>query len=59
LNRNGLRKSALLYSPLWLQKWASLICEYLEFEEYLFPEYFKNDYPKEFRVEDIKIDAKL
>jgi hypothetical protein len=36
-----------------------LICEYLEFEEYLFPEYFKNNYPKEFRVEDIKIDAKL
>lgn len=41
LHRNGLRDSCLDVAPVWLQKWASLICEYLEFEEHLFPQFFK------------------
>ena len=45
LYRNSLRSSALDGAPLWLQKWASLICEYLEFEEVLYPSYYKADYP--------------
>jgi hypothetical protein len=45
--------------PAIIAMLTMLFDEYLEFEEYLFPEYFKNDYPKEFRIEDIKIDAKL
>lgn len=58
LDRNGLKDSCLVDAPIWLQKWASLICEYLEFEEYLFPKFFKEDYPKDFNVDEIKIDAK-
>jgi len=30
--------------PIWLKKWASLICEYCLFEEKHYPEYFKNDF---------------
>jgi hypothetical protein len=45
-------------APLWLQKWASLVCEYLEFEEQIFPETFKNDYPPNMKLEHIKIDAR-
>ena len=41
LDRNGLKSSCLSPAPLWLQKWASLICEYLEFEENLFPTYYR------------------
>lgn len=58
LQRNGLKESCLIDAPVWLQKWASLICEYLEFEEYLFPSFFRDDYPKNFNIEEIKIDAK-
>ena len=58
LNVNGLGKSVLSCAPLWLQKWASLVCEYLEFEEHIFPETFKNDYPKDMKIEHIKIDAR-
>ena len=32
--------------PDWLKKWASLICEYIEFEEYHYPEIFKKDSPR-------------
>jgi hypothetical protein len=45
LYRNSLRSSSLDGAPVWLQKWASLVCEYLEFEEVLYPEFFKEDYP--------------
>ena len=58
LNRNGLKESCLDDAPEWLQKWASLICEYLEFEEFLFPTFFRDDYPKDFNIDEIKIDAK-
>ena len=58
LKQNGLGKSVFNVSPLWLQKWASLVCEYLEFEESIFPETFKADYPKGMSIDLIKIDAK-
>jgi hypothetical protein len=58
LKRNGLDKSALSVAPSWLAKWASLICEYLEFEEEKFPAFFKDDYPVGMKVEDIMVDAK-
>ena len=60
LYRNGLRDSTLREAPEWLKKWASLICEYLEFEEILYPDYFKDE-TKQYglRPEDLKIDAKL
>jgi len=45
LYRNSLRSSCLEVAPMWLQKWASLICEYLEFEEILYPTFYKEDYP--------------
>ena len=59
LQRNGLKESCLDIAPIWLQKWASLICQYLEYEEEMFIPFFKGDYPKDFPVDDIKIDAKL
>jgi|APSaa5957512535_1039671.scaffolds.fasta_scaffold35597_3 hypothetical protein len=58
LKQNGLGKSVLNCAPLWLQKWASLVCEYLEFEEYIFPETFRKCYPHDMNIETIKIDAK-
>ena len=57
LHRNALRESCLEDAPNWLKKWASLICEYLEFEEILYPTFFKEDYPG-IKEEDIKYDAK-
>ena len=33
LKRNGLGQSCLLDTPEWLKIWASLVCEYLEYEE--------------------------
>ena len=59
LYRNGLRASALDGSPDWLKKWAALICEYLEYEEKYYPEFYRSEYPAEMSVEDIAIDAKL
>ena len=58
LYKNGLRSSCLDVAPLWLQKWASLICEYLEFEEVIYPEFFKDNFPG-FKKEDIKLEAKM
>lgn len=58
LNRNGLGESSLAVAPEWLKVWASIVCEYLEYEEERFPEFFKNDYPKDYDIENIKIDAK-
>jgi len=31
--------------PDWLKKWASLICEYILFEEEIYPQFFKSQYP--------------
>jgi len=58
LERNGLKSSSLNVAPEWLRVWASLVCEYLEYEEMKFPEFFKSDYPDLISIEDIKIDAK-
>ena len=58
LSRNGLRGSCLSVAPEWLKIWASLVCEYLEYEEVKYPEFFKGDYPDNFSVDAIKIDAK-
>jgi hypothetical protein len=38
--------------------WASLVCEYLEYEEEKYPEFFKDDYPAGFAAESIKIDSR-
>lgn len=59
LHRNGLRQSALKEAPEWLKIWASLVCEYLEFEEELFPDFFSSDYPPNISLEAIKIDARF
>jgi hypothetical protein len=45
LDRNSLNASALEDLPVWLKKWASYVCEYLEFEEEIFPDFFKSEYP--------------
>lgn len=45
-------------APEWLKIWASLVCEYLEYEEEFYPEFFKSDYPANIPIESIKIDAK-
>jgi hypothetical protein len=58
LKRNGLGDSCLKVAPEWLKIWASLVCEYLEYEEHMFPAFFKADYPPTITLEDIKIDAK-
>ena len=58
LERNGLKNSCLKKAPDWLKKWASLICDYLEFEERLYPEFFKKDYPVSATKENIEYDAK-
>jgi hypothetical protein len=31
--------------PDWLKKWASLVCEYCLYEESIYPEFFKKDFP--------------
>ena len=41
LHRNSLNASALEGLPIWLQKWASYVCEYLEYEEEIFPDFLK------------------
>jgi hypothetical protein len=43
---------------MWLQKWASLICEYLEYEEIIYPEFFKDDFPG-YNLNDIKLEARM
>ena len=59
LCRNGLRDSCLSKAPTWLKKWASLICEYLEFEERKYLEEFKKDYQTQGAPDDvIQYDAK-
>lgn len=45
LNEFGLKYSVMRNVPNWLKKWASLICEYILFEEDQYPEFFKNDFP--------------
>ena len=32
LNKHGLKSSVFKGIPAWLKKWASLICEFIEFE---------------------------
>jgi hypothetical protein len=59
LHRNGLRSSALDMAPDWLQKWASLICEYLEFEEILYPTFFKDEITEFIKLDDIKVEARM
>ena len=30
--------------PMWLKKWASLICEYIIYEEEQYPMFMKNEF---------------
>lgn len=45
LKEFNLRGSVLRDVPDWLMKWASLICEYILFEEEIYPKFFKDQYP--------------
>ena len=38
LSQHGLKSSVLEGKPLWLKKWAALICEFVEFEQTKFGE---------------------
>ena len=53
LREFGLKTCPMRDVPEWLKKWASLICEYIEFEERLYPEIFRNDYPPDVKEEDL------
>lgn len=48
----GLKESVMTDVPDWLRKWASLICEYIIFEEEIYPAFFKAIYPS-FQEEDL------
>lgn len=37
LDEFGLRECRMKNVPVWLKKWASLVCEYLDFEEKIYP----------------------
>lgn len=43
--------------PDWLFKWTCLICKYISFEELIYPEIFKTEFPN-LTVEALKLDAK-
>ena len=38
MDKFGIKNSVLAGIPLWLKKWASLICEFIEFEQENYPE---------------------
>ena len=46
LNEFGLKECPMRDVPNWLKKWACLICEYIEFEEKMYPDTFRKDFPK-------------
>lgn len=48
----NLKSSVMKDVPDWLKKWASLICEYILFEEEIYPSFFKAIYPT-FNEEDL------
>lgn len=52
LKEFGLKESVMTDVPDWLKKWASLICEYILFEEGIYPSFFKEMYPN-FKEEDL------
>lgn len=53
----GLRQCVLKDVPDWLKKWASLICEYIAYEQEIYPEVMKSEFPN-FTVDSLKLDAK-
>lgn len=44
--------------PDWLFKWTYLVCQYILFEESLYSETFKADYPLTVTEESLALDAK-
>ncbi len=52
LQEFNLKGSVMKDVPDWLKKWASLICEYILFEEEIYPSFFKAQYPT-FKEEDL------
>jgi len=44
--------------PDWLFKWTYLVCQYILFEETLYAETFKSEYPPTVTVEALALDAK-
>ena len=41
----GFRDCLMQGVPEWLMKWTCLVCEYILFEQMIFPIAFKDDYP--------------
>ena len=57
LDEFGLRRCCLEGVPDWLKKWASLICEYILFEQSKYPDLFRADFPT-LSEEMLQLDAK-
>jgi Protein SET DOMAIN GROUP 2 C-terminal len=53
----GLKECLMDGVPDWLFKWTCLICKYISFEELIYPEIFKTEFPN-LTVEALKLDAK-
>ncbi|CDW80460.1 set domain protein [Stylonychia lemnae] len=58
LQEFGLKESVLRDVPDWLKKWASLICEYILFEEEVYPAFFKEAHPT-YKAEDLVIIIRI
>lgn len=41
----SLKECVMKEVPDWLKKWASLICEYCLFEESIYPEHYRKEFP--------------
>ena len=46
LDKHGLKSSVFDGIPNWLKKWASLICEFIEFEQIKYPDIHREEYKK-------------
>ena len=53
----GIKGSLIKDAPDWLKKWASLVCEYCNFDEAMYRQHLMREHP-ELREEDLRIDAK-
>lgn len=61
LDKFGIKSSVLSTIPEWLQKWASLICEFVEFEQEKYSETQEGKLSQEFIAIELKNlrDSKL
>ena len=58
MNKYGLRGNCLKDAPLWLKKWSSIILLFIEFEEQLYPKFFKKELKGTITQQDLAIEAK-